>query len=164
MNGDLFDHLKLFSDLSPAQRALVKPLFIPQSEFCGTFLFEQGDPAYFLYLLVEGEILIQFKPDDGPLLTVTKIHPEGVVGWSAALGNPTYTSSALCSADCWTLRVRGEDLRSLCERHPDTGEMVVERLAEVIAERMRNTYPQIMALLEQGLGNGEKKQMESGKS
>lgn len=164
MNGNLFDQLKLFNNLSPAQRALVKPLFIPQFEFNGALLFEQGAPTDYMYILAEGEILIQFKPDDGPLLTVTKVHPEGVVGWSAALGNPSYTSSAICSADCWILRVRGEDLRRLSERHPDTGGMVVERLAEVIAERMRNTYPQIMALLEQGLGNGDKKPTETGKS
>ena len=164
MNDNLFDQLKLFSNLSQAQLAVVKPLFVPQSECSGTLLFEQGDPADFMYLLVEGEILIQFKPEDGPVLTVTKVHPEGVVGWSAALGNPTYTSSALCSTACWILRVRGEDLRRLCERHPDTGDMVVERLAEVIAERMRNTYPQIMAILEQGLGNSENKQIESGNS
>ncbi len=162
MNGALFDRLEMFSDLSPSQRALVKPLFTPQNEVDGKVLFEQGAPADFLYIVVDGEILIQFKPDDGPMLTIAKVHPEGVVGWSAALGSPTYTSSAFCSTDCWVLRLRGEELRRFYERQPDTGALVLERLAAAIAERMRNTYPQIVALLEQGLCNGEKRPVESG--
>ena len=51
------------------------------------------------------------------------------------------------------LRVRGEDLRILCEQYPDTGILILERLATVIAERLRNTHDQVMDLLKQGMGN-----------
>jgi hypothetical protein len=50
------------------------------------------------------------------------------------------------------LRVRGEDLRILCEQHPDTGILILERLATVIAERLSNTHDQVMALLVEGMG------------
>jgi hypothetical protein len=49
------------------------------------------------------------------------------------------------------LRVRGEDLRNLCNENPDTGILILERLATVIAERLRNTHDHVMALLLQGL-------------
>jgi hypothetical protein len=49
------------------------------------------------------------------------------------------------------LRVRGEDLRTLYARHPDTGQQVLERLAAVIAERLRNTHHHVIELLQQGL-------------
>jgi CRP/FNR family cyclic AMP-dependent transcriptional regulator len=156
-----FDQLKLFDNLTPAQNVIVRQLFFPVEECAGAMLFNQGDPANYLYIVVNGEVLIHYKPDDGPLLTVARIKPEGVVGWSAALGSPNYTSSAICSTDCQLLRISSEDLRDLCERYPETGAQVLERLAIVIAERMRNTHVHVMALLEQGLRIGINKPVEA---
>ena len=145
------EQLSLFEDFSPEQRALLCELFCPSFKPLGTLLFEQGAPAEHLYLVVDGEVHIQYKPDDGPKLTVARVRENGVVGWSAALGSPLYTSSAECSEDCNLLQVRGEDLRTLYNRHPDTGKKVLERLAAVIAERLRNTHHHVVELLEQGL-------------
>jgi len=96
-------------------------------------------------------------------LTIARIKPEGVLGWSAALGSPEYTSSAVCEADCTLLRISGEDLRNLCDRYPETGSYVLERLAEVIAKRLRNTHTQVLALLEQGMQAGLSKTIEAHK-
>lgn len=147
----LFDEISLFDNLSSAQRALVGPLFTLLSEPRDTVVFEQGTPAEFLYVLVEGEALIEFKPYDGPEITVTRVKSEGIFGWSAMLGNPAYTSSAVCSTDCKLLQVSGADLRAFCEVHPRTGKLLLQRMTDVVAERLKNSYPQVMALLEQGL-------------
>jgi CRP-like cAMP-binding protein len=154
MPGDIFEHLSLFNDLSPAQLQLVRPLFIPWECFPGMVLFEQGDPAEFLFLVVTGEVTIRYKPEDGPPIIVTRVHSGGVVGWSAALGNRVYTSGAVCSDCAQMLRVRGSELRKLCEDDPDTGILVLERLAGIIAERLHNTHDQVVALLKQGLQSG----------
>lgn len=151
MPVNLFDQLILFQDLETEQQAVLKPLFVPCAFLTGDVIFEQGDPAEYLYLLLEGEIHVRFKPDDGPALIVARVRPEGVAGWSAALGSPNYTSSAVCVEDCYLLRVRGKDLRELCEQYPETGALVLERLAVVIAKRLRNTYEQVITLLELGL-------------
>jgi hypothetical protein len=49
------------------------------------------------------------------------------------------------------LRVRKNDLRQLCENYPETGGLFLDRLAAMIAERLRTTHPQLIELLEQGL-------------
>jgi len=134
-----------------AQRAQVGSLFTMLNESCNTVIFEQGIKAEYLYILVEGEALIEFKPYDGPEITVARIKSEGVFGWSAMLGSPTYTSSAVCLTDCKLLRVSGTDLRKFCDQDPETGKLLLQRLTEVVAERLKNSYPQVMALLEQGM-------------
>lgn len=151
MPTDLFERLYLFRNLDPLQRDIIRPIFTPCDYQSGTVIFEQGESTDYLYLIIDGEVVVSFKPDDGPALTVARVHEEGVVGWSAALGSPSYTSSAVCSTNCRMLRVRGTDLRNLCEKHPETGALVLERLATVIAERLRNTHEQVIALLERGL-------------
>src|SRR5512143_2848988 len=104
MFGNNFEQLHLFQDLSPVQLALLRSMFYPCDYSIGDVIFEQGDLAEYLYLVVEGEVLVRFKPDDGPALTVARVRPQGVVGWSAALGSPEYTSSAVCSENSQMLR------------------------------------------------------------
>jgi CRP/FNR family transcriptional regulator, cyclic AMP receptor protein len=151
MSEDIFDRLSLFDDIHSAQLARIAPLFVPCDFYADTTLFNQGDPAEFLYLVVVGEVVVNFKPDDGPPITVARVQPDGVVGWSAALGSRTYTSAACCSEYTQLLRVRGSDLRILCQQHPDTGILILNRLAAVIAQRLSNTHEQVVALLEMGL-------------
>jgi len=107
-----------------------------------------------MYLVISGEIAINYKPEDGSSITMARVGPGGVVGWSAALGNRLYTSSAVCTVYTQMLRVRGADLRNLCQQYPETGILILDRLATVIAERLRNTHEQVIALLKQGLLNG----------
>jgi CRP-like cAMP-binding protein len=154
MSSSVLDELSIFQGFTPQECDQLRPLFVMLEEAIGSIIFEQGSPAEYLYLLVEGEVHVRFKPDDAPAITVAKVRPEGVVGWSAALGSPLYTSSAICMADCKMMRVRGEDLRLLCEKTPEVGAQVLEHLAAVIAKRLRSTHNHVVALLRQGLGAG----------
>jgi CRP-like cAMP-binding protein len=74
-----------------------------------------------------------------------------VVGWSAAIGSRFYTSKAICTTFTQLLRVRGTDLRKLCETHPETGGLILDRLATVIAERLHSTHDLVMTLLKMGM-------------
>jgi len=151
MSGDPFEHLTLFRNFSAEQENLLRPLFLLRYLPVGTELFKQGELADYLYVVVEGEVHIRYKPEDGPALIVARVQREGVVGWSAAIGSPTYTSSAICAEDCQLLCTRSQDLRQLCEDHRDTGTLLLERLAALISERLRNAHQQVMAMLEQGM-------------
>ncbi len=151
MSGDPFIHLPVFEGFNEQQLALLRPLFSPIDAYAGDELFEQGETARYLYLVVSGEVTIRYKPEDGPALTVTRVRPGGVVGWSAALGSRSYTSGAMCEVYSQLLRISGPDLRNLCTEHPETGMLLLERLASIIAARLRHTHEQVMALLKQGL-------------
>ncbi len=153
MSKDVFDQLTPFKDLSPAQKQLIKPLFVPCDCYGDSVLFQQGDRAEYLYLVVTGEVVIRHKPEDGPPITVARVKAGGVVGWSAALGNRTYTSAGVCTRYTQMLRIRGADLREICEQHPETGILILERLAEIIAQRLRHTHKQMVEILKEGLGN-----------
>jgi CRP-like cAMP-binding protein len=66
-----------------------------------------------------------------------------------------YTSSAVALEDSQLLSIRGQVLRRLCETHPKTGVVILERLAEVIAERLRSTHEHVVEMLRQGMHGGE---------
>ena len=98
MAANTFHDLFLFRDLVPKQLEVILPLFIPCEFPADTILFEQGDPADNLFAVVGGEVVVNFKPDDGPTITVARVQPGSIVGWSAALGSRRYTSSAVCTS------------------------------------------------------------------
>ena len=151
MSFDAFKDLEIFQGLTSEQCVLLQPVFLPFDYDSDTVIFEQGDPADHLYIVVKGEVVVSFKPDDGPPIVVARIQPGGVVGWSAAIRSRKYTSSAMTVSETELLRVRGDDLRSLYDNYPTFGGLLLDRLAERITERVRNTHPQVVALLELGL-------------
>lgn len=155
-----YTHLTIFEGLDSAQIELLSPYFEEMRLSEGGTIFEQGEVADCLYILLEGEVEVRYKPYDGPPLTVAHITPGGVFGWSAALGRQVYTSGALAWSDCLMVRVRKDSLRRLCECNPQTGGVLLDRLAGVIAERLRNTHATILQMLSQGIdtsGNCSKK-------
>jgi CRP/FNR family cyclic AMP-dependent transcriptional regulator len=151
-----FDQLSIFANLTTSQRALLQSIFVRRECKAEDVIFEQGDWAEYLFIVVEGEVVIRFKPEDGPALNVAHIRAGGVFGWSAAFGGDLYTSGASCVKPSTLLRVRGADLKKLRQEHPETGILILERLAAVVAERLRHTHKQVVALLEHGLTNGVK--------
>lgn len=151
MNLEKYTHLAFFTGLSAAEIQLLAPFLTPQTWVAGTVVFEQGDLAEFLYLVVSGELTIRYKPDDGPIMNLTRIQPGGIFGWSAAIGNPAYTSGAVCALDSEVLRIRGADLRMLCEKHPELGEVILNRLSAIIAERQRSQQGRVNSMLANGM-------------
>lgn len=153
MDAELIKDLFLFEALNDKQRALLEPLFTPCYVDAGTMLFEQGDPAENIFAVISGEVQVNFKPDDGPSITVAHVQPGSVVGWSAAIGSRHYTSGAICTTPTVLMRVRGDDLRKLYNNYPETGGVILDRLATVIAERLHSTHDLVMSLLRLGMHN-----------
>jgi CRP-like cAMP-binding protein len=151
MNLEKYTHLAFFTGLSAAEIHLLAPFFAPQTWVAGTVVFEQGDYAEYLYLVVSGELTIRYKPDDGPIMNLTRIQPGGIFGWSAAMGNPTYTSGAVCALDSEVLRIRGADLRMLCEKSPELGKVILNRLSAIIAERQQSQQSRVNSMLANGM-------------
>lgn len=153
MYGQELAQLTLFHDFSPEQLEQIQSFV----EICryskDQVIFEQGEQAQHLYIIISGEVVVRFKPYDGPDITVSHITPGGVFGWSAALGRSAYTSGAITTAETEIFRFRAKDLHKLCENNPETGRIILDRLAAVIAERLRSTHNQILAMLTQAVNS-----------
>ena len=153
MTSDVLDQFPLFDGFSVEQKDLLRPLFVPTDCHAGTVLFEQGEPAIYFYLVISGEVAIHFKPEDDQDILIARIKPGGMIGWSAVIGRRSYTSAAICTEYTQLLRVRGSDLQTLCSQHSQTGNLFVDRLADVVAQRLKSSHPQVLELLENGLRN-----------
>lgn len=145
-------NIPLFKDLSEETLKLLEPLFEPCICHQG-IIFEQGDPAILLYLVIKGSVDILYKPYDAPAITITNIKTGGIFGWSAIAGDTVYTSGSVCREECQAIRIQGNALRELCIQHPETGGILLDRLAESVSTRWHDAHSQVRDILSQGISH-----------
>jgi len=145
-----YSRFPIFMGLDSSQISQLLPYMVECRFTRDSVIFEQGASAEYLYILLAGEVIVQYKPYDGPSLIVAHVEPGGVFGWSAALGREVYTSGTIAVVDSLAYRIRGSNLSVICREHPETGRILLERLASSIAERLRSTHTQILEILSQG--------------
>lgn len=154
---DSLPYIPLFHGLEPAQIALIRPLF--ESFVCekGTVIFKQGAPAHYLYLILKGDVEIQYTPYDGPPITLTRLQSGDVFGWSAVVGSPKYTSSIVSASEIDAIRIHRKRLWKLVAEQPETGRLIIDRLARIVSPRWENAHMQIQSLLNSSQMNGQEK-------
>lgn len=141
------DSVPLFKNVDDRTLQLLESLFETFSCSAGTIIFEQGDPANYIYLLLDGSVEVRYKPYDGPPITITTLSKGHFFGWSAAIGNPAYTSGAVCKEDCAAIRMSKTDLHSFCAREPEAGCIILDLLAQSVSNRWQDAHNQIQSLL-----------------
>lgn len=141
------ESVPLFKDIDDKILQLLKPLFEPFSCNAGSTIFEQGQAADYMYLILRGSIEMFYKPYDGPPIKVTCLEEGNIFGWSAVIGNPTYTSSAVCKEDCQTIRMSSQDLHKLCAIEPEAGSIILNLFADSVSTRWEDAQNQIQSLL-----------------
>jgi CRP-like cAMP-binding protein len=143
--------LTIFEELDDKMIEILAPLFQAYSCPPGTVIFQQGDHAEFLYLVVDGKVDMSFKPYDGTPITVSHVGRGGLFGWSAVVGSDHYTSTAMALEDVEAYRIQGNELRKFCVENPEAGKDILERLADGVSSRWTNAHEQVKSILLQGI-------------
>jgi CRP-like cAMP-binding protein len=145
------NRIAIFEELNEDQIELLRPLFEDFSCQAGSVIFQQGEPADFLYLVIDGKVDMSFKPYDGIPITISHVGKGGFFGWSAVVGSDKYTSTAVAIEDIEAFRVHGSELRKLCQEHPEAGKDILERLADGVSSRWKDAHKQVKSILVQGM-------------
>jgi CRP-like cAMP-binding protein len=155
---DVVKQIPLLQDLSDAQLELLAPLFEVLTCPANHLIFEQNEQATYLYLLLCGTVALHFKPYDGTRMVLTHLHAGDAFGWSSVVGGPVYTSGIFTETEVKVIRIRGSDLRKLCRDHPDLGTVFLDRLADAVSGRWKNSRSQVQTILNRNLSeNGKSK-------
>jgi CRP/FNR family transcriptional regulator, cyclic AMP receptor protein len=141
------NRVAIFKELDEDQIELLRPLLEVFSCQAGTAIFKQGDPAEFLYLVINGKVDMSFKPYDGIPMTISHVGRGGLFGWSSVVGSDNYTSTASAIEDVKAFRVQGSELRRFCLEHPEAGKVILERLADGVSSRWADARKQVKSIL-----------------
>ncbi|MFN8411407.1 MAG: cyclic nucleotide-binding domain-containing protein [Anaerolineales bacterium] len=112
----------------------------------GDFVFREGEKADKLHFLIHGTIALRVKLTSRPeKVTVSFIAtPYQSFGWSGVVAPNHYTSSAECEEDSEILSIPAAPFMELMEKNPASGFKVMQRVAELIADRLRNSHQALL--------------------
>ena len=117
----------------------------------GTIIFQEGQPANALYLLIEGDVDLYFVPDGGnhhalrePIL-VGEINPGEPFGLSALIEPYALNATARVARDSRVLKIEASALRALCEVDSRLGYALMRQVARSALERLAFTRIQLAA-------------------
>ena len=115
----------------------------------GNFIFREGDQADKLHFLLVGEVVLKVNLTSRPeSITVSAVSQQyESFGWSGIVPPYHYTASAVCTADCKVLTIPGEGFMNLLEKNTAAGFIVMRRLTELVASRLRNSRQALLKTL-----------------
>ena len=134
---DMLHNIKLFASLPPRVLAEVAEQFVEEQVPRGGYVFHQGDPSLWLYILTAGRVRIIKHSPSGRDLILEMISPGEVFGGVAALNQKPYPASAQATEPSTVRKLSRAYLLELMERHPrmglDAAEFITQRLLEAHA-------------------------------
>jgi len=146
---DVISQFSLFKGLSDSLLKEIAAIGKETSAKKGEYVFREGEKADQLHFLVSGSIALRVKLTSKPEhVTVSFVgKPYESFGWSGVVPPYHYTSSAICEEDSQILVVPGEKFMQILEKHPEAGFIVMRRIAEIIADRLRNSRQALLKTL-----------------
>jgi CRP/FNR family transcriptional regulator, cyclic AMP receptor protein len=104
----------------------------------GDFVYHRGDPADFLYILMDGDVRLQLG-DEGPeLFTIAALGE--VFGWSSLIGRDRHTVSAVCRRSSTVLKMGKHRLIALFEDDSESGFVFYKQFSRALGNRLLQIY------------------------
>ena len=138
---DALSRFDLFNGLSESLLTEIAALSEEVSVKQGEFIFREGEKADKLHFLLNGSVALRVKLTSRPeSVTVSFVSMSyQSFGWSGIVAPNHYTSSAECDEDSNLLIIPAVPFMKLLEANPESGFKVMQRIAETIADRLRNS-------------------------
>jgi CRP-like cAMP-binding protein len=121
-------HFNLFQEFTREELLPVARLVDPRELARHTYLYHSGDPADYIYFLVEGQVKIYRKSPSGRRVTMALLRPGEVFGGLNTY--PAYEQEAEALEPSTIYALRTQDFHALLERKPGLALQVMQRLGQ----------------------------------
>lgn len=139
-----FQQADLFGGMSQNFVKEIMSVAEKESHQKGHFLFHEGDPATYFYILIKGRIKLTIGEIGQMVHTVD--HAGEVFGWSSLIDRDVYTASAECTKDTMLQKFDRKALQKILEHDPANGLFFFKRLAVTIGRRLLSSYKMINSM------------------
>jgi len=104
----------------------------------GDLLFQEGEPADHLYILLKGSVKLSLGRT-GQLVHVVNNAGEAF-GWSSLIGRANYSASAECLTATKLIKLDKDTLQKVIEKDPANGMIFFKCIATILGNRLIQGY------------------------
>jgi CRP/FNR family cyclic AMP-dependent transcriptional regulator len=109
----------------------------------GETIFREGDPANRFYLIESGEVALEAYTIPTNAIRIQTIKAGDVLGWSWLFPPYTWHFDARTVEPTTAIFLYATHIREVCEDRPEMGYDVMQRIAEVVINRLQETRKQL---------------------
>lgn len=135
---------ELFSTVSPEDLNRIAELCSIETVAVGEAVTTQGEFSRRLFLIAEGQVALLRTVNLGGRQATTTIEILGKgrgFGCASLTCDPcSVTASAVCQKPTTLIAIPAAALRDFLDAHPEIGYRVMERLAQILVNRLRAAY------------------------
>jgi CRP-like cAMP-binding protein len=110
-------------------------------------VFERDDEARFVFTVVQGRVRQGFEVMPGSMVWFQTSEPGDLVGFDALIPPRAHNMKAVASEKTVMVAFDADSLLGYLEAHPDVGFAFMERLAQMLQQRLNNARLQVIHLL-----------------
>lgn len=136
---EILSKVPAFANLAPRELKEVATIVHKREYRAGEPVFYQGDPGLGMYIVQDGEVSIAIIGKDGNEQELAMLGDGDFFGELALLDESTRSANAVCRTDCTLIGFFRPDLFELIEKENTLGIKIVLKLAEIVAQRLRQT-------------------------
>ena len=140
---DLLRRYVYFSDLSDEGLRKLIAIADEVSVAAGETLFAEFDPADRFYLIVEGEVDLDYELGSGELRLVDALVDGELLVWSAFVEPYRCTTTGIATKDTRLICFDAARLRAACEEDHELGHHLLEHVAQMLATRLEGARTQL---------------------
>jgi CRP-like cAMP-binding protein len=104
----------------------------------GELLFQEGDRAGWLYVLVKGRIKLSLGQTGQTVYLVS--HAGEAFGWSSLVGRQSYSASAECLTATKLLKFDKQKMEKIMQKDTASGMILFKSLAAILGNRLIRSY------------------------
>jgi CRP-like cAMP-binding protein len=135
-----------FADVSEDSLREVAMIAEEETHSAGDVLFREGDRADRLYIIVKGEVDVQYTLGSGELRTVDTVVAGELLMWSALVEPYKSTAIGTTRQDTELVAIDGKGLRDLCEKDHGLGYRMLISLTQLLAARLEGARVQLATI------------------
>lgn len=106
-------------------------------------VFREGDPSSFFYLIVEGRVALEITTPNR-VLTIQTVEGGEELGWSSLLSRVNKQFRARSLDPVRAIAFDGARVIAACEEDHEFGYLVMRKVLEIVAERLKATRMQML--------------------
>jgi CRP/FNR family transcriptional regulator, cyclic AMP receptor protein len=136
---EILSKVPAFANLAPRDLKEVAAIVHKREYRVGEPVFYQGDPGLGMYIVQDGEVSIAIMGKDGNEQELAVLGEGDFFGELALLDESPRSANAISKTDCTLIGFFRPDLFELIEKENTLGIKIVLKLAEIVAQRLRQT-------------------------